>query len=74
MLYLIIGIAVALNIVLVIWKLRNDRVADGIVDGILLVAVAWLFSGSEALLIIGTIGSAITSLYLLAAPVKVGKY
>lgn len=74
MLYLIIGIAVALNIVLVIWKLRNDRVADGTVDGILLVAVAWLFSGSEALLIIGTIGSAITSLYLLASPVKVGKY
>lgn len=74
MLYLIIGIAVALNIVLVIWKLRNDRVADGIVDGILLIAVAWLFSGSEALLIIGTIGSAITSLYLLASPVKVGKY
>lgn len=74
MLYLIIGIAVALNIVLVIWKLRNDRVADGIVDGILLIAVAWLFSGSEALLIIGTIGSAITSLYLLASPVKVGKH
>lgn len=74
MLYLVIGIAVALNIVIVIWKLRNDRVADGIVDGILLVAVSWLFSGSEALLIIGTIGSAITSLYLLASPVKVGKY
>lgn len=78
MLYLIIGFAVAFNILIIIWKLRHkdpftgelDRTADGLIDGALLVAVALLFSGSEGLLIIGTIGSAIVSLYLLISPIK----
>lgn len=68
--YLIIGIAVALNLLIVIWKFQNNRVLDGTVDGSLLVAVAMVFNNSTAALIIGTIGSLIVSLYLLAKPVK----
>lgn len=71
---IIIGIAVAFNILIVIWKLRNNRVIDGIVDGALLTAVAIVFSGSTAALIIGTIGSAIVSIYLLASPIKVPRH
>ena len=70
MLYAIIGLAVAFNILIVIWKLQHDRRADGLVDGSLLVAVALLFSGSTALLIIGTIGSMIVSVYLLFSPIR----
>ena len=71
--WLIVGLAVALNVIVVIWKLkRPKRRLDGIVDGTLLVLVAILFSGSTALLIIGTIGSAFISLYLLMFPVRIG--
>lgn len=70
MLFLIVGLAVAFNIVIVIWKIRNDRIADGILDGFLLILVSIVFSGSQGALIIGTIGSLIVSLYLLRDPVR----
>ena len=73
MLFTIIGIAVAFNILIVIWKFKHGREVDATVDGALLVAVAMLFSGSEGLLIIGTIGSAIVSTYLLFDPIKFGE-
>lgn len=68
--YTIMGIALAFNILVVMWKLRHDRVLDGIIDGSLLVLVAIIFSGSTAALIIGTIGSALVSIYLLISPIK----
>lgn len=75
MLIAIVGVAVAFNILIIIWKLkRPKRRLDGIVDGILLVLVAVLFSGSTELLIIGTIGSAIVSIYLLISPIKIGDF
>jgi len=69
----IIGIAVAINILLVIWKFQHRPMIEGVVDGVLLMAVAVLFSGSTALLFSGTIGSAIVSLYLLFLPFKFGE-
>lgn len=69
----LVGIAVALNICLVLWKYQRGRTTDALVDASLLVLVAWLFSGSTALLTIGTIGSAIVSIYLLISPVKLGE-
>ena len=63
--YLIIGLAVAFNLIIVIWKLTHKRVFDGLIDASLLVAVATVFSGGLGTLIIGTVGSAVTSLYLL---------
>lgn len=71
--FILIGIAVAFNILIVLWKFQHNRILDGFVDGTLLVAVAALFSGSTALLIIGTIGSLIVSIYLLFSPIKAPK-
>jgi hypothetical protein len=65
-----IGLAVSFNIIILIWKFRHNRTADGILDTSLLALVMWIFSGSTDLLIIGTIGSLIVSIYLLFAPVK----
>ncbi len=67
----ILGIALALNLLIVIWKFQHSRVMDAIVDSTLLVLVASVFSGSTATLIIGTIGSLLVSIYLLISPVKV---
>lgn len=66
----IMGIATALNVIVVLWKLRNDRVLDGIIDGALLAAVMYVFMGSVSGLQMGTIGSAMVSIYLLIDPIK----
>lgn len=68
---ILVGIAVAFNILVVLWKLQNERLLDGVIDGLLLATVAVVFSGSTAALIIGTVGSALVSLYLLFKPIKV---
>ena len=69
--YLIIGVAVAINILVVVWKLQSGRVFNGIIDGALLVLVAITFSNSLGALIIGTIGSLFVSIYLTVKPFKV---
>ena len=68
--YVLLGVVMSLNFILVIWKFKHDRTLDAIVDGSLLAVVFMVFSGSTELLIIGTIGSFIISIYLLFSPVK----
>lgn len=70
MIELAIGVAVALNLLIVIWKFQAGRIVDAIVDGSLLVLVALVFSMSTAALTIGTIGSLLVSIYLLFSPFK----
>ena len=71
-LFTLIGFAVAFNILIVIWKLTNDRVFDGIIDGALLCLVAMVFSGTQGALVIGAIGSMVVSIYLLIRPLRLG--
>jgi hypothetical protein len=70
MAYLFIGIAVAFNLLILLWKIRKERILDAMIDGGFLIAVAVLFSGSYGALVVGTIASAIVSLYLLISPPK----
>ena len=67
----VMGIATALNVIVVVWKLRNGRAVDGMVDGILLAGIMYIFMGSVSGLQMGTIGSAMVSIYLLFDPIKV---
>lgn len=69
---IIIGIAVALNLLIIIRKFQHGQHFNALVDGSLLVLVAMLFSKSTDALIIGTIGSLIVSIYLIFSPFKVG--
>ena len=66
--FIIIGITVFFNIAVVKWKFDHKRYTDAIVDGTLLVAVTMVFSGSYGALVVGTIASALVSLYLLISP------
>jgi len=71
MLTLAATIALFFNICIVIWKLRRpSRRIDGLIDAGLLIAVFVIFSGSTSLLIIGTIGSMLVSIYLLISPIR----
>lgn len=66
--YLIIGIAVAANIVFIKMKFEKKRHEDGIFDAILLVLITIVFGGSYGGLVVGTIASAFISLYFYASP------
>jgi Zn-dependent membrane protease YugP len=51
-------------------KIERKRISDAILDGFILVLLGFLFSGTIAGLMIGTIASAIVSLYLMISPPK----
>lgn len=68
LIYIVAGIATAFNILIIKWKLENQGSVHAGIDAGLLALVFWLFSGSTALLVIGTIASAIISIYLLFRP------
>ncbi len=71
---MILGIIVALNIIVVLWKLRHHRILDGMLDGGALIVVTKIFAGGAASLTIGAIGSLIVSLYLLLFPPKLPSF
>ena len=66
--FLIIGIAVAANIIIIKMKFDRKRIEDGIFDSLLLATITIVFGGSYAGLVVGTIASFFISLYLLASP------
>jgi len=66
--FLILGIVVASNIIIIKMKFDKGRTEDGIFDTLLLLGITILFSGSYAGLIVGTIASLFISLFLLASP------
>ena len=70
MYYLIIGIAVAFNFLVIKAKLERQRYADAGLDASLLVVISLLFSGSFGGLVTATIASAIVSIYLFFFPPK----
>lgn len=69
--YLIIGMCVFLNIAFIKWKFDQTRYSDATLDVILLVGVMYLFSGSYGALVIGTVASAMVSIFLFFSPPKV---
>ena len=68
--YLIIGVAVFFNIAIIKWKYDRRRYADAGLDAALMWGVMFLFSGSYGALVIGTVASALVSIYLLISPPK----
>ena len=64
----ILGVALAFNIIVIIYKLKHKQTLGGVVDLCALSAVALIFSGSFNALVVGTIGSAIVSIYLYVDP------
>ena len=65
---LMMGIAVAFNLIIIKMKIERYRYEDASLDSAILVLLGWLFSGSIAGLMIGTIASAFISIYLFISP------
>jgi len=68
--FLVMGLFVSLNLIIIIWKYKHKRTLDATVDATLLVVVGFVFMGSQGALIMGTIGSFIVSIYLLFSPIQ----
>lgn len=66
--YILIGVTVFFNIAIILWKFEKHRYADATLDATLLVLVALIFSGSYGALVVGTVASALVSIYLLISP------
>lgn len=71
--FLVIGLAAAFNVIIIKTKLERGRIFDGLLDAAFLITVTMVFSGSYGALVVGTVASAIFSLYLLVSPPKVGQ-
>jgi hypothetical protein len=66
--FLLIGIATAINIIIVKMKFERKRWEDASFDLGVLILVTIVFGNSYAGLVVGTIASMIISLYLYASP------
>ena len=66
--FIVIGLAVAFNCIIIKEKFQRGRTEDGAFDLILLVAITLVFSGTYGSLVVGTIASAFISVYFMASP------
>ena len=72
--YLLIGMVVAINFVVVIRKYRLRRFTDATVDMVLLAIVCKLFEGSFGALVTGTFASMFISIYLYFNPITINGF
>lgn len=67
--FIIIGICVAFNFIVLIRKYRLKRYMDACLDMFIFICICFLFSGSFSALVTGTIASMFVSFYLYFNPV-----
>ena len=70
----IAGLATMFNFAILKWKFENNRVADAVLDLIVLGVITWSFAGSMTGMVIGVVGSMLFSLYLLWSPFKLDAF
>ena len=68
--FIVIGLAVAFNCMIIKVKFERERTADGFLDTALLVLITIVFNGTYGALVVGTIASAFISVFLLLQPPK----
>lgn len=72
--FLLIGIAVAFNFIVIIRKYRLGRYFDSFLDTAILAIICFLFSGTFSALTTGTIASMFVSIYLYFNPVTLSMF
>ena len=61
-LILLLGFALFFNVAVIMWKFQQGMETNAFIDGAVLGAIFWLFSGTMSALAIGTIASAMSFL------------
>ena len=72
-LILLLGFALFFNVAVIMWKFQQGMETNAFIDGAVLGAIFWLFSGTMSALAIGTIASAMFSVYLIFVPFEEGE-
>ena len=67
---IVLGIATAVNFLVIKWKVENKRYGDAVLDSLILFMITSLFGGSLGGMTIAMVASLITSTYLLIYPPK----
>jgi hypothetical protein len=67
---LVMGVAVALNVIVIKFKIDKERYSDAILDAFVLVLLGFVFMGTVTGLMVGTVASSLVSLYLWFSPPK----
>ena len=65
---MIMGVAVFINVAFILFKVKKKRYSDAALDTALLVGMSMLFKGTVTGLMVGTIASALVSIYLWFSP------
>ena len=68
---LIAGLFTALNLIVIMIKIKKDRWLDATIDGGLLLTLTFVFGGSITGLLTAVVASSIISMYLLAVPPQI---
>ena len=72
--FLLIGVCVAFNFIVLIRKYRLKRYMDACLDMFIFTCICFLFSGSFSALVTGTIASMFVSFYLYFNPVTLKQF
>ena len=67
---IVLGIATAVNFLVIKWKVENKRYGDAVLDSLILFMITSLFGGSLGGMTIAMVASLIVSVYLLINPPK----
>jgi len=67
--FIVLGLAVSFNFIVIIRKYRLHRYFDSFLDCTIFTIICFLFSGTYSALVLGTIASMFVSIYLYFNPV-----
>ena len=70
MTFLLLGIAMGFNVIIIVIKFKSGQYANGVLDIGAFIMLAVILGGTLGGMVIATISSAIFSLYLLVSPVR----
>ena len=69
--FIIIGIAVVFNIIVLRFKIAHERYADAFLDAAILVTLTVVFGGTYGGMVVSTVASALISIYLYMFPPRI---
>jgi len=69
--FLIIGVVVAFNMLVIYIKVKAKRFADAVLDFLMLLILSFIFGGTYSGLVVATVASFIISIYLFISPPKI---
>lgn len=70
MTFLLLGIAMGFNVIIIVIKFKSRQYANAVLDIGVFIMLAAILGGTLGGMVIATISSAIFSLYLLVSPVR----